>query len=94
MDREESAQMPYVMSWERFAEERGKKLGLEIGEKRGEKRGEKQGEANALLLVFAAKFGPPGSEVEARVRAAPVKQIQQWLTRILMVDRPEDLFQD
>jgi hypothetical protein len=32
--------------------------------------------------------------VAARVRAAPVKQIQQWLTRILTVDRPEDLFQD
>ena len=81
--------MPYVMSWERFAEERGEKRGLEIGEKRGEERGK----AEALLLVFAAKFGRPAPEVEERVRSAPVKQIQQWLQRILTVDRPEDLFQ-
>ena len=55
--------MPYVMSWERFAEERGKKLGLELGEKRGE--------AKSLLTLFRAKFGVPEPEVEARVYAAP-----------------------
>ncbi len=60
---EEKIHMPYVMSWERFAEERGKKLGLELGEKRGE--------AKSLLTLFRAKFGVPEPEVEARVYAAP-----------------------
>ena len=92
--------MPYVMSWERFAEERGeargKKLGLEIGEKRGEergeKRGEKRGEAKALLTVFRAKFGTPEPEVEKRIYEAPSQQLQRWLQRILTAERPEDLF--
>jgi hypothetical protein len=40
---EEEYKMPYVTSWERIAEERGKKIGEEIGEERGEERGEEKG---------------------------------------------------
>jgi predicted transposase/invertase (TIGR01784 family) len=36
--------MPYVTSWERIAEERGKKIGEEIGKRRGEEIGEERGE--------------------------------------------------
>ena len=75
---EESIHMPYVMSWERFAEERG----------------EKRGKAEALLLLFQSKFGRlPEPEVEKRVHEAPVEQVQHWLTRILTVDRPNELFE-
>jgi hypothetical protein len=93
---EEETHMPYVMSWERFAEERGEKRGFELGEQRGEKRGEergeKRGEANALLTQFRVKFGAPEPEVIQRIHAASSQQIQGWLTRILTADCPEELF--
>ena len=85
-------QMPYVMSWERFAEERGEERGEKRGEKRGEERGEKRGEANALLILFQTKFGAPAPAIEQQIHEAPLEQVQHWLKRILTADRPDDLF--
>ena len=80
---EESTKMPYVMSYERMA--------LERGEKRGVKRGVKRGELKSLLRLIEAKFGTPTPEQQRRIESANIPQLDRWLDRILTASTLDEL---
>ncbi|NEX23701.1 DUF4351 domain-containing protein [Thiorhodococcus mannitoliphagus] len=84
---EESTKMPYVMSFEQMALERGEKR----GEKRGEERGEKRGETKALLRMIQARFGPPTPEQLQQIESADIPQLDTWLDRLLTASTLEEL---
>ena len=55
-------------------------------------QGERRGEARALLRLIQAKFGPPASDVEVRIEQAELKQLEDWLMRMLTAQSLDELF--
>ena len=76
---EESSKMSYVMSYERFALERGEQLGMQ------------RGETKALLRQIQAKFGSPTPEQLQRIESAEIPQLDAWIDRILTASTLEEL---
>ena len=72
---EESTKMPYVMSYERMALERG----------------EERGEFKSLLRLIKAKFGTPTPEQQQRIESADIPQLDRWLDRILTASTLDEL---
>ena len=56
--------------------------------------GEIRGEAKILLRQLKLKFGEPSSETHARVEAAGLGQLDQWLERVLTAKTLDDVFRD
>lgn len=75
---EESTKMSYVMSYERFALERGEQLG----------------ETKALLRMVQAKFGPPTPEQLECIESAEIPQLDTWIDQILTASTLEELLGD
>lgn len=63
------------------------------GRQKGLQEGLQQGEALMLLQLLRLKFGPLGSKVEKQVRSADTDLLLEWGTRILSVERLEDVLQ-
>ena len=67
-------------------EARGFARGLARGEARGEARGlapgeacgEARGRAEMLLRLLRRRFGPVPADVDARVRAASIAELNEW----------------
>jgi hypothetical protein len=75
---EETKQMPYVTSAERF----------------GIEKGYRQGEADLLLWQIEKKFGEVSANaLRERVAAADSDTLRLWSERILTADTPGALFQ-
>ncbi len=75
---EETKQMPYVTSAERF----------------GIEKGYRQGEANLLLWQIEKKFGETSAvALRERVASADSDTLRLWSERILTADTPDALFQ-
>ncbi len=72
---EEKAKMRYVTSVER--------IGLEKGLQQGRQEGRQQGEARTLLRLLERRFGPVSELMQARVSAADLDSLDQWLDRVL-----------
>ncbi|KAA6182100.1 hypothetical protein F2Q65_18475 [Thiohalocapsa marina] len=74
---EESKQMPYVTSAERF----------------GIEKGYRQGEADLLLWQIENKFGADTAEaLRERIASADNDSLRRWSARILTADTPEAIF--
>jgi len=67
--------MRYVTSVER--------IGLEKGLQQGRQEGRQQGEARTLLRLLERRFGPVSELMQARVSAADLDSLDQWLDRVL-----------
>lgn len=76
---EESTQMSYVMSYERFALERGEQLGVQ------------RGETKALLRMIEKKFGSLTPEQLQRIESADIPQLDTWIDRILTASTLDEL---
>ncbi len=75
---EETKQMPYVTSAERF----------------GIEKGYRQGEADLLLWLIEKKFGETSADaLRERVASADSDTLRLWSERILTADTPDALFQ-
>jgi len=61
------------------------------GERRGERRGRREG-ARDLLLALLRSFGPLPPEVEQRVRAATLEEIEGWALRVRGATGLDDVF--
>ena len=72
---EESTQMPYVMSYEQMALERG----------------EERGELKSLLRLIQTKFGTPTPEQQRLLESADIHQLDRWLDRILTASTLDEL---
>jgi hypothetical protein len=74
---EETRQMPYVTSAERF----------------GIEKGYRQGEADLLLWLIEKKFGETSARaLRERVESADSDTLRLWSERILTADTPDALF--
>jgi hypothetical protein len=58
----------------------------------GKQQGERRGKAEMLLRQIQVKFGPPGPEVEACIEQAELKQLEDWLMRMLTAQSLDKLF--
>jgi len=67
--------MRYVTSVER--------IGLEKGLQQGRQEGRQEGEARTLLRLLERRFGPVSELMRARVSAADLASLDQWLDRVL-----------
>ena len=61
----------------------GEAKGLAEGRAEGEAHGRVEGEANLVLKLLKARFGPVSGEVQARVRAASIDDLEHIAERIL-----------
>jgi hypothetical protein len=66
--------------------------GQKLGEKLGEKKGELRAQRRTLLFQMEEKFGEVPAETLAKVKSTKdVKQLEQWLKRLVTAKRIEDL---
>ena len=64
-------------------EAKGLAEGRAEGRAEGEAHGRLEGEANLVLKLLKARFGPVSGEVQARVRAASIDDLEHIAERIL-----------
>lgn len=57
-------------------------------------RAEAKGRGDALLKLLTLKFGPPTDEVQARVGAASLDELDTWIERILAATSVDEVFAD
>jgi hypothetical protein len=58
----------------------------------GERQGERRGKSEMLLRQIQVKFGPLAPDVEARIERAELKQLEDWLMRMLTAQSLDELF--
>ena len=73
---------------------RGRAEGEARGEARGRAEGEVRGRASILNRLLERKFGPVPSAVRARIRCAPVHELDAWLDAVLDAPTLEAVFED
>jgi predicted transposase YdaD len=61
----------------------GKAEGKVEGRVEGKVEGKAEGVAEALLRLITRRFGPPADDVAARIRSAPLANLERWTDRIL-----------
>jgi len=82
---EESKNMPYVTSAERF--------GIEKGRIEGKLEGKLEGEATLLLRLLSRKFGPkPVEAYRMRIEQADAETLLEWAERVLTADSIDKVF--
>ncbi|MEB3228548.1 MAG: DUF4351 domain-containing protein [Synechocystis sp.] len=80
--------MPYVTSVERIGLEKG----LQQGRQEGLQEGRQEGELLFLKRLLIQKFGPLTPDVDARLTAASIAELEAWGDRLLGADSLEDVF--
>jgi predicted transposase/invertase (TIGR01784 family) len=84
-----TAEKLHAEGWARGLEE-GRAQGLE----EGEERGRAQGLAHTLWKLMRTKFHDLTPELEQRIQAADLAQLEGWLDRVLLAECPEDVLGD
>mgnify|MGYP001628042559 FL=1 len=72
--------------------EEGRTEGRAEGRAEGRVEGRAEGRADILLKLLRLKFGEPGPETVARVRAGSEQELDRWAERILTAGRLADVF--
>ncbi|CAM2009887.1 Rpn family recombination-promoting nuclease/putative transposase [Acanthopleuribacter pedis] len=71
--------MPYMMRFERLAQERGEKIGEARGETRGEARGEARGKRESIVDTLALRFGPLPPNIAPALEKVPPERLIELL---------------
>ncbi len=71
----------------------GHRIGLEEGLERGRRLGVSEGLRTALERVLAARFGPIGEDVVARLKRADEHELGVWLERAARAASLEEVFE-
>ena len=94
----ETATMPYVSSFERYAIQKGmdigKQLGIEQGMEQGMEQGLLQGERAVLLRLITKRFGTLPPQFEQRLMQANQTQLECWADRVLEARSVDTVFAD
>lgn len=94
----ETATMPYVSSFERYAIQKGmdigKQLGIEQGMEQGMEQGLLQGERAVLLRLITKRFGTLSPQFEQRLMQANQTQLECWADRVLEARSVDTVFAD
>ena len=88
LEENEEEVVEFVHSFQRIAEERGKKDGIVIGEKNGKVLGAR----DALLTQLQAKFGELPEPVIEQINEADQSKLMNWLVAVLNADTLDELF--
>ena len=68
--------------------------GLQEGLQEGRHQGRQEEGVRMVLRLLRFKFGPLGSEIEDRVRAADADRLLEWGERVLTAESLQDIFKD
>ncbi len=82
----EGKRMPYVTSWERIAEKRGRKEGRKEGKKIGEKE-----LLDTILRQLKRKIGKLDNDVKLRLEKLSVARLKKLAEDLLDFSQPDDL---
>jgi Putative transposase, YhgA-like/Domain of unknown function (DUF4351) len=75
--------------------EQGRQLGVEQGRQQGVEQGRQQGVQGLLVRLLRQRFGPlVDLQVEQRIAAASVEQVEVWSIRVLSAASLAELFAD
>jgi len=86
IELERERQMPYITSIER--------MGIEKGREEGRQEGRQEGEMVILRRLLTRRFGLLSDEVEQRLHAATVQDLERWADRVLDAQRLDEVFRD
>jgi flagellar biosynthesis/type III secretory pathway protein FliH len=89
---EQEQTMELTTSWKEEGIQLGIQQGIEQGIEQGLKQGFHQGEYHALKRLLTRRFQTLPDEVLARIEAAPIEQLEQWLDNTLDAATLEDVF--
>src|SRR5262245_42090831 len=82
IELERERQMPYITSIKRMNIEKGRQ------------EGRQEGEMVMLRRLLTQRFGPLPEEVEQRLHAATVQDLERWADRVLDAQRLDEVFRD
>jgi len=83
-----------TQGWEMQGWKKGRKKGQEEGLQKGLQKGRKEEAARLFQHLFEAKFGDVPAWVHERAAAARKTELEAWAKRLLVAEKPEDVFDD
>jgi Putative transposase, YhgA-like/Domain of unknown function (DUF4351) len=85
-----------VAKWEKGLERKGHKEGLRVGKLEGKREGKQEGKREslqtALSKMLVKRFGPLDADTQQRVDQAELKQLENWIMRVLDAATLSDVF--
>lgn len=82
--------MPYITSVERIGIEKGMQQGMQ----QGKIAGRLEGESSLFERLLARRFGPPSADIQDRLKAATLEQLEQWAENLLDAATLEEVFKN
>lgn len=90
-ERVESWTQEWLRQGHHLGMQQGMQQGLQQGVQQGLQQGLREGQSAVLRSLLLQRFGPLPREIEARIDAATLEQLQTWLGRILTAATLADL---
>ncbi len=87
---ERNRSMPYITSVERIGIEKGMQQGMQ----QGKIAGRLEGESSLFERLLARRFGPPSADIQDRLKAATLEQLEQWAENLLDAATLEEVFKN